>query len=64
VPSSCALLGGFAIGARPGFDAMTTSAEREMPASACNLSMPGSNSAISLKYEFDLLFSPFYLASA
>jgi len=40
VPSSCALLGGFAIGAC--VIIMTAySAEREMSASACTCSMPG-----------------------
>jgi len=42
VPCSCALLGGFAIGAT-GFLAITSSAEREMSASACTRSMPGFN---------------------
>jgi len=37
----CALLGGFAIGARTGFIAMTTQHEREISASDCTRSMPG-----------------------
>jgi len=40
VPSSCALLGGLAIGARVSL-LRQHSAEREMPASACTRSMPG-----------------------
>jgi len=43
MPSSCALLGGFTICARVGFVAVTTYAEREMSASACTRSMPGSD---------------------
>jgi len=40
VPSSCALLGGFAIGAWISL-LWQRSGEREMPASACTRSMPG-----------------------
>jgi len=40
VPSSCALLGGFAIGARVSLP-WQHSAGREMSASACTRSMPG-----------------------
>ena len=40
VPSNCALLGGFAIGARVSFP-WQHSAESEMSASACTRSMPG-----------------------
>ena len=40
MPSSCALLGGFVIGARVSLLSQH-SAEREMSASACTHSMPG-----------------------
>ena len=40
VPSSCALLGGFAIGARVSL-LLQHSAERETSASACTRSVPG-----------------------
>jgi len=50
VPSSCALLGGFAIGARVPL-LYQHSAEREMSASACTRSMPGLRlSARQLRY--------------
>ena len=45
VPSSCALLGGLAIGAWASL--LQHSAEREMSASACTRSMPGCYSVVS-----------------
>jgi len=46
VPSSCALLDGFAIGSRVSL-LCQHSAEREMSASACTRSMPGFSSTVS-----------------
>jgi len=51
VPSSCTLLGGFAIGARISLLWKHSVAEREMSASACTRSMPGSVSALTLLVE-------------